>query len=133
VALNQPPKPPPVRGANAIWALGIVSLAGVILGLTIEEDGRNAWDSVHAWGAVAVVGAVATLAPVLGRSFGRSADRVGMVAASGAGALVLFWVLFTLPAVGSNTSLLVTVGVAAGIIAAWTGAGRPDGAPRRTW
>jgi hypothetical protein len=133
VALNQPPTSPAVRGANVIWALGIVALAGVILGLSIDEDGRNAWDSVHAWGAVAIVGAVATLAPVLGLSLGRSAERLAMVAACGAGALVLFWVLFTLPAVGSNTSLLVTVGVAAGIIAAWIGAPRPVGAPRRTW
>ena len=38
--------------------------------------------------------------------------------------LVLFWVLFTLPTVGSNTSLVTTVGAAAGIVAVWFAPGR---------
>jgi hypothetical protein len=38
--------------------------------------------------------------------------------------LLLFWVLFVLPNVGSNTSLLTTIGVAAGAIAVWIAPGR---------
>ncbi|HEY2299916.1 MAG TPA: hypothetical protein VGH43_19490 [Jatrophihabitans sp.] len=115
----QPPKPPRPKGSNAVLLLGLIAIAGVVLGLSITENGGNAWDSVNAWGGVAVAGAVAVLAPALGRSFGLGTQRAWQVAVCGAGALVLFWVLFTLPSVGSNTSLLVTIGVAAGVIAAW--------------
>jgi hypothetical protein len=115
----EPPKPPKPKGSNAVLLLGLIALAGVVLGLSVKENGSNAWDSVNAWGGVAVAGALAVLAPALGRSFGLGVQRAWQVAVCGAGALVLFWVLFTLPSVGSNTSLLVTIGVAAGVIAAW--------------
>jgi hypothetical protein len=95
----------------------------------MKEDGHNAWSSVHAWGAVAILGALLTLAPVLARSLRLSPRRAWQVAACGAAALGLFWVLFVLPAVGSNTSLLATIGAAAGIIAVWIAPGREDGAP----
>ena len=103
-------------------------MLGVILGLSIDENGANAWQSVNAWGGVAVAGAIAVLAPALGRSIGLGPQRAWQVAVCGAGALVLFWVLFTLPSVGSNTSLLTTIGVAAGVIAAWIAPGRADDA-----
>src|SRR5581483_7686344 len=70
-----PPATPRTRSGTAIWVLGLIALAGVIVGLSIKEDGRNAWDSVHAWGAVAIVGALAVLAPVAGRSFGLTGFR----------------------------------------------------------
>jgi hypothetical protein len=40
-------------------------------------------------------------------------------------------VLFVLPSVGSNTSLLTTIGVAAGAVAAWLAPGKTpaDGRP----
>ncbi len=101
-------------------------MLGVILGLSISENGVNAWQSVNAWGGVAVAGALAVLAPALGRSVGLGPQRAWQVAVCGAGALVLFWVLFTLPSVGSNTSLLTTIGVAAGVIAAWIAPGRAE-------
>ena len=114
-----PPQPPKAKGSGAVLLLGLVSILGVVLGLSIAENDVNAWDSVNAWGGVAIAGAVAVLAPAFGRSLGLTAQRAWQVAVCGAGALVLFWVLFTLPSVGSNTSLLVTIGVAAGVIAAW--------------
>ncbi|HEV7207076.1 MAG TPA: hypothetical protein VGN18_20920 [Jatrophihabitans sp.] len=119
VAQNPPP-PKAVRPKvfTSIWTLGLVSLLGVVLGISLDENGVNAWHSVHAWGGVAVLGAVLTLAPVLGHSFGLTPPRARQVAAGGAGALVLYWVLFVLPVVGSNTSLLTTIGVAAGVVAA---------------
>ena len=121
--------PPPPKAARpkeftTIWTLGLVSLLAVVLGTSLDENGANAWHTVHAWGAVALLGAALTLAPAVGPSFGLTPLRAGQVAVAGAGALVLYWVLFVLPAVGSNTSLLTTVGVAAGVVAAWLAPGR---------
>ena len=108
---------PRAKVMTAIWALAAVSVIAVVCGLSISEDGHTAWDSVHAWGAVAILGALLTAAPAVGAAAGVSPQRAWQVAACGAGALVLFWVLFVLPAVGSNTSLATTVGVAAGVVA----------------
>jgi hypothetical protein len=128
---GQPTQRP--KGSSAILLLGLVSVLGVILGLSIDENGANAWQSVNAWGGVAVAGAIAVSAPALGRSIGLGLQRAWQVAVCGAGALVLFWVLFTLPTVGSNTSLLTTIGVAAGVIAAWLAPGRADDATQHDW
>jgi hypothetical protein len=117
---------------SAIWALGLISIAGTVLGLSLDENGRNAWDSVNAWGGLAIAGAVATLTPALAQSMNISRERAWQAAVCGAGALLLFWVLFVLPNVGTNTSLLVTIGAAAGAIAAWIAPGRvpsPDNRP----
>jgi hypothetical protein len=122
-----PPKPqrPPVpRVISAIWILGLVSIAATVIGLSVSENGANAWHAVKAWGGLAIVGAILTLTPALAGSFNMSARRAWQVAACGAGALVLFWVLLVLPAVGTNTSLIVTIGVAAGVIAACIAPGR---------
>ena len=123
------------KALQLVWALGLVSVLAVVLGLSLKEDGRNQWDSVHAWGGLAIAGAVLTLAPARAAR-GLTAQRAWQAAACGAGALVLFWVLFTLPSVGSNLSLLTTIGVAAGVIAAWVAPGRENAAPgsqRHTW
>jgi hypothetical protein len=129
-----PPKPqrePMPKVVSAIWILGLISVAAVVVGLSVSEDGANAWKSVHAWGGLAIVGALLTLAPALTRSSNVTAHRAGQIAACGAGALLLFWVLFVLPAAGTNTSLVVTIGVAAGVIAAWIAPGREATASRR--
>ena len=126
------PEAQPVSRTSAlIWTLGLVSILGVALGISLKEDGANAWHSVHAWGGLAIAGAVLTLAPVAGHSFGMTAARAWQTAVVGAGALVLYWVLFVLPSVGSNTSLLTTIGVAAGAVAAWLAPGKApaDGRP----
>ena len=124
------------KAIQLVWALGLASVIAVILGLSLKEDGRNQWDNVHAWGGLAIAGAALTLAPAVGRSVGLTPQRAWQTAACGAGALVLFWVLFTLPSVGSNVSLLTTIGVAAGVIAAWVAPGRepaPSGPQPPSW
>jgi hypothetical protein len=119
-----PAAAPRPKGSGAVLVLGLVAVICVILGLSIAENGHTAWDSVNAWGGLAIAGALAVLAPALGRTIGLSQQRAWQVAICGAGALVLYWVLFVLPSVGSNTSLLTTIGVAAGLIAAWVAPGR---------
>jgi uncharacterized membrane protein YhaH (DUF805 family) len=149
MALNRPDFPPPPghqapgpqrpgsqtsgsAGTGWVLLLAAVALVFVVLGLSITEDSRNAWDSVHAWGGLAIAGALAVAAPALGHSFGLGARRAWQVAAAGAGALGLFWVLFTLPVVGTNTSLLTTLGVAAAVLAVWIAPGHAgDGDPGR--
>jgi hypothetical protein len=120
----KPAKPPVPKVISAIWILGLISLAATIVGLSVKEDGVNAWHSVHAWGGLAIAGALLTLAPAMAGSLNLTPQRAWQVAACGAGALLLFWVLFVLPAVGSNTSLVVTIGAAAGVVAAWIAPGR---------
>jgi hypothetical protein len=120
-----PPRPPMPRVMIAIWSLAAISVAGVALGLSLKEHNVNAWHSVHAWGAVAVIGAVLTAAPAFGATAHISAVRCWQVAVAGAAALAFFWILFVLPSVGSNTSLLATIGVVAGIAAAWIAPGQP--------
>lgn len=125
VAQNPPTaKPARPKVFTTIWTLGLISLLAVVLGISLDENGANAWHSVHAWGGVAIAGAALTLVPVLGQSFGLTPRRAGQVAAGGAAALALYWVLFVLPVAGSNTSLLTTIGVAAGTAAAWIAPGR---------
>jgi hypothetical protein len=124
---------------TAILALAAIAVLGIVLGLSLKENGSSAWDNVDAWGGLAIAGAVLVAAPVLGHVVGLTDARAWQVAACGAGALVLFWVLFVLPAVGSNpnTTLLATIGVIAGIVAAWIAPGRPDasgtGSGGHTW
>lgn len=130
---HAPAGPPRSRAGTVVGVLGVVSIAATVIGLTVEENGRNAWDSVNAWGALAILGAVLTLAPVLRSSMNMTARRAWQVAACGAAALGLFWVLFVLPAAGSNTSLVTTVGAAAGIIAVWVAPGREDGPTGHGW
>jgi hypothetical protein len=105
----------------------VISVIGVALGLSISENGSNAWHSVHAWGGLAILGALLTLAPAAAAALRMTHRRAWQVAACGAAALILFWVLFTLPSVGSNTSLLTTVGVGAGVAAVWIAPGREAG------
>ena len=115
-----------------VVAASIVSVAAVVLGLTIKEDGHNAWHTVHAWGVLAIVGAVLTFAPAMARTFNLATERAWQVSLVGSGLLVLFWILLILPDVGSNTSLLSTVGAAAGAVATWfapAGASRGDHRP----
>jgi hypothetical protein len=132
-----PQRPPVPKVISAIWTLGLISIAATVLGLSLKEDGRNAWDSVNAWGGLAIAGAVLTLTPALAQSMSISRERAWQVSVCGAGALLLFWVLFVLPNVGSNTTLLVTIGAAAGAIAAWIAPGRaptPGSQPdQNTW
>jgi hypothetical protein len=128
-----PPQPSPAaKPQTAGWVLGLLSVLLVVLGISLDEDGANAWHTVHAWGGLAIAGAVLTLATVAGRSVGLGPQRAFQAAVAGAAALVLYWVLFVLPSVGSNTSLLTTLGVAAGVIAVWVAPGRGAAAGRQS-
>ena len=118
------PPHPDATSHTAVWALGLASLAATVIGLSVNEDGHNFWDTANAWGALAILGALLTLAPVVRSTLNLSAHRAWQVAAAGAGALGLFWVLFVLPAAGSNTSLVITIGAAAGLAAVWVAPGR---------
>jgi hypothetical protein len=118
------PPHPDAASHTAVWVLGLVGLVATVIGLSVKEDGHNFWDSVNAWGGLAILGALLTLAPVLRSALNLSAHRAWQVAAAGAGALGLFWVLFVLPAAGSNTSLITTIGAAAGVAAVWAAPGR---------
>jgi hypothetical protein len=121
---HAPPRPRMPRVIIAIWMLAAISVAGVALGLSLKEHNVNAWKSVHAWGAMAILGAVLTAAPAFGSSAHVSALRCWQVAVAGAATLAFFWILFVLPNVGSNTTLLTTVGVVAGIAASWIAPGQ---------
>jgi hypothetical protein len=118
---------PRARPNTALVVLGLVGVAATVLGLSLKENGHTAWHAVHAWGAVAILGALLTLAPAARNALKLTAHRAWQVAACGAGALALFWVLFVLPDAGSNTSLVTTLGVAAGVVAAWLAAGQESG------
>ena len=52
-------------------------------------------------------------------------QRAWRIAAGGAVALVVWWVLFILPNINLNVSFLATVGVAAAALAVWTSPGNP--------
>jgi hypothetical protein len=108
----------------AVTLFAAASLVAVAIGISVPEDGHNAWHTVKAWGAVALVAAALTLAPSVGSAVGLSAYRAWQVAAGGAAGLALYWVLFVLPDVAKNTSLITTLGVAAGIVVAWIAPGR---------
>lgn len=111
----------------------------MLLGLSLKENGNNAWHHVHAWGALPIAGAALTAAPALSASSGLTPRRAWQLAVAGAVLLVLFWILLVLPDVGSNTTLLITVGTAAGVLAAWIAPnglpaeGRPGPPPGGVW
>jgi hypothetical protein len=108
----------------ALTLFAAASLAAVAIGVSVPEDGHNAWHTVKAWGGVALVAAALTFAPALGSAMRLTAYRAWQVAAGGAAGLGLYWVLFVLPDIEKNTSLATTVGVAAGIVVAWIAPGR---------
>ena len=115
----------------ALTLFAAASLATVAIGVSVPEEGHNAWHTVKAWGGVALVAAALTFAPALGSALRLTAYRAWQVAAGGAGGLGLYWVLFVLPDIEKNTSLATTAGVAAGIVVAWIAPGRQpaDGPP----
>lgn len=123
VSYGAPAARRPGGATAAVVVLALVSVVAVVIGLSLKVSGVTGWHNVQAWGGLAVLGGLLTLAPALGGSV-LSPDRARQVAGCGAGALVLFWVLFVLPAVGTNASLIVTIGIAAGVIAAWVAPGR---------
>lgn len=105
----------------AVTVFAVASIAAVAIGISVPEGGHNAWHVVKAWGGVALVAAALTFAP----SLRLPAYRAWQLAVGGAAGLALYWVLFVLPDIAKNTSLITTLGVAAGIVVAWIAPGRP--------
>lgn len=110
--------------------LGIVAIAGVVLGLLLSADQETGFEGTSAsvsfwdqmgwtWAILGIVAAAATLLPLLGKSIGLSAKQVTSVVTIAAGVLGLWWVLFILPSINSNRAFLATVGVLAAAGAAW--------------
>ena len=131
--MSYPPVPrqPMPRLQVVVTLFAAVSLAAVAIGVSVPEDGHNAWHLVKAWGGVALVAAALTFAPAFSSAFHLSSYRAGQIAMGGAAGLGLYWVLFVLPDIGKNTSLITTLGVAAGVVVAWIAPGRQpaDGPP----
>lgn len=121
----------------AVTLFAAASLVAIAIGVSVPEDGHNAWHFVKAWAGVALVFAALTFAPSVGSAVRLSTHRAWQVAAGGAAGLALYWVLFVLPDIAKNTSLITTLGVAAGIVVAWIAPGRQaagtSGPPGSSW
>jgi hypothetical protein len=121
---------PQQKALAAVGIWGALAVVGVVCGISIPENDRTQWSSVHAWGALAIVATVLTLVPAVADSLSLPPSRGWQIATGGAGLLVFYWVLLVLPSTGSNMSLVTTVGVICGCIAAALAPGRPVPAPR---
>src|SRR5690606_11468389 len=113
-------------------ALGVLAVAGVVLGLLLSADVPGGgtvsfWDQMGwTWAVLGIVAAVATLLPVIGRAIGLSSAQVVSIVTIAAGVLGLWWVLFILPYISSNRAFLATIGVLAAAGAAWVGRSAAD-------
>lgn len=106
-----------------------MSLVLIVLGMSIEEHNVTNWHNYKAWGGVAIAAAVLTMAGLVAPKLGWT-NRLGwQLSAIGAGLLVFFWVLFVVPDIQKNTSLLLSLGVAAGVGAVWFAPGREQAGP----
>ena len=117
------------RGPNinvsAPMVFGVVAVVAIVLATFIKETDISFWDQFGGlWSLFAIAAAVLTLLPALRTVVNLGADLAWKLAAGGATALVLWWVLFVLPRIGqpqvANLTFLATVGVAAGVLAVWT-------------
>lgn len=129
-AMGQPGQPGPTAAAGgtklgAPALLSIVSIAAMALAVTIEEDSDNGWGRIGVWAGFAIFAAVLTLAPAIREQVNLTVEKAWQVGVAGAAGLAAFWVLFVLPSISMNVSFAATVGVVAGLLAAWMAPGRP--------
>lgn len=124
-----PPPPPGQPAPSSSWGgsawFGLIAVIALAVAMTVEEDGDNGWGRYAVWAGFAIAAAAATLAPAVRRTLSMQAETAWQVAVAGGIGLAGFWVLFVLPAIEQNVSFLATLGVAAGVYAAWTAPGRP--------
>jgi hypothetical protein len=130
------PQPAAKSGPNVNLSpeivLGLVAIAGVVLGLLLKVENKvgavggdaegkvKLWDTMGwTWNWLAIVAAALTLIPAVRSAINISADLARSIAWVAAGALLLWWVLFVLPVIGLTTAFLATIGVAAGVGAVW--------------
>jgi len=121
---------------SAPLVLGVLAVVGVVLGLLLKVADKSnpisnangaagfakvrLWDTMGwTWAIVAIAAAVATLLPALRSLVNLDYELAVRIATVGAGTLVFWWVLFVLPRIELNTAFIATVGVAAGLGAAW--------------
>lgn len=120
-----PAKSGPNINVSAPMVFGIVAVAAIVLATFIKETEISFWDQFGGlWSLFAIAAALLTLLPALRTVVNVGAELAWKLAAGGAVALVLWWVLFVLPNIGqpqvANLTFLATVGVAAGVLAVWT-------------
>lgn len=120
-----PAKTGPSINASAPMVFGFVAVAAIVLATFIKETEISFWDQFGGlWSLFAIAAAVLTLLPALRTVVNVGPELAWKLAAGGAAALVLWWVLFVLPNIGqpqvANLTFLATVGVAAGVLAVWT-------------
>ncbi|MGI8879503.1 MAG: hypothetical protein ACR2KJ_03130 [Jatrophihabitans sp.] len=123
------PMPAPSSVPLLSTSLGAASIVLIVLGMSIDEHSVNNWHNYKAWGGVAIAAAALTLAGLVAPKLGWTSRLGWQLSALGAGLLVFFWVLFVVPDIQKNTSLLLSLGVAAGVGAVWLAPGREQAGP----
>lgn len=109
-------------------ALGVLGIALLELGLTLDFGNQSLWEVVPTWSAFATVAVLVALAPAAAALAGRStsARTAWRAGAGGLVALVAFWVLVALPLVASDRGFWLTAGLAATGAAVALAPGRPE-------
>jgi hypothetical protein len=112
--------PPPGGPSRTLPVNPVLVIAGIavplllLLSLLIPEDGTFAFRSVPGWSIVAMLSAILlTTGSFLADPPGRH------LRLTGAGGLVLFWVLICLPEIRKDTALGVTLATAAALFVVW--------------
>jgi hypothetical protein len=132
-AAEQPRSPSGVTNANASWAnlhqLRILAQVAcpilLLVGLTFTEDhAQRGWQAYTAWACFAMVCALLQLAPLVGHSFGITAENAWFLAAVGTAGLVGYWVIIVLPDVSTNTAFAQTLAAGLAVIGLWLSPGR---------
>jgi len=121
---NWQPFPPAPRSLVFAKLLQVIALVAVPLGLAIPFDSTCLWSTSVAWASFATVAAIGQLAPMVGSAFGWNQLTAWRVGAGAVAALIGFWVLLVLPSIASNSSFVVTLGVAAAGLGCWLTPGR---------
>jgi hypothetical protein len=108
-AAAMPARPP------LVTALAIAVPIVATLSLLIPEGGGAAITNVVGWSLVALTSAVLVTVGTL-----LSSPTARQLRILGAGGLTLFWVLISLPVIGRNTALGVTLAVVASLWLVWS-------------
>ncbi|GAA4731450.1 hypothetical protein GCM10023328_08160 [Modestobacter marinus] len=121
---------PSGRPATELVALllGVLGLALLELGLSLDFIDQSLWDVVPTWSAFATVAALVALASPVAALAGRrgSVRTAWRIGAGGLVALAAFWVLVALPLVASDRGFWLTVALAATGAAVALAPGRPE-------
>ena len=97
-----------------VTAVAIAVPSVTTLSLLIPEGGGSAITNVVGWSLVALTSAVLVTVGTL-----LTSAKARQLRVLGAGGLTLFWVLISLPVIGRNTALGVTLAVVASLWLVW--------------